>query len=103
MPLTAQQKRKFRSIGHQLKPVILVGDKGISEAIVSETQRALTDHELIKVSIRQSDREARSALSEQLCSECKAELVQKIGNISLIYKAAEKPNPKLSNLLRTMI
>lgn len=100
MPLDMQNKKRLRAIGHQLKPVVTVASKGFSDSVKEEILRALSDHELIKVSLRVDDREAKKQLSADICSACNAELVQAIGHIILIYKPAAKPNPRLSNLLR---
>lgn len=100
MSLNAAKKKHFRTIGHNLKPVVMVADKGLTEGVVEETLRALNDHELIKVKLAIGDREAKQQLIDQLISKTGAELVQTIGKIALIFKAADKPNPQLSNLLR---
>jgi RNA-binding protein len=97
MSLSKDKIKQLRQIGHALKPVVTVGDNGFSEAVVGELLRALKDHELIKVKIPNED---RAAVVEQLCELTGAELVQRIGNVALVFKAAAKPNPKLSNLLR---
>lgn len=100
MQLDASQKKRFRSIGHKLKPVIIIGDKGLSESVLLELQRALQDHELIKVKINAGSPAQRHDIAEQVCQQCTAVLVQSIGKMALIYRPADKPNPKLSNLLR---
>jgi len=98
--LSAQRQRQLRALGHHLNPIILVGDGGVSEGVVAETTRALEDHELIKIRTPAGDREGRGALIEALCQATGAACVQKIGRVALLYRAAEKPNPKTSNLLR---
>ncbi|WP_372965855.1 ribosome assembly RNA-binding protein YhbY [Marinobacter sp.] len=100
MSLSAEQRREYRAIAHNLKPVIIVGDKGLSEGLQEELDRALNDHELIKIKVASQDREARQEAIEELCKNSKAELVQTIGKIAVILRRAKKPNPKLSNLLR---
>ncbi len=100
MSLNAAKKKHFRTIGHNLKPVVMVADKGLTESVVEETLRALNDHELIKVKFAIGDREAKQQLMNELVEKTGAEMVQTIGKIALIYKAAKKPNPLLSNLLR---
>ncbi len=100
MALTPEKIKAYRRIGHQLKPVVMVSDNGLSEGVLNELERALRDHELIKVKISAGERETKQLLIQAICEETGAELVQKIGNIALIFKAAQKPNPKLSNLLR---
>lgn len=98
MSLSASQKKQFRAIGHNLKPIVTVAGKGVSSSIVEETLRALNDHELIKVKFQVGDREVKQQLIQALCNKCQAELVQTIGNIALIYRPAEEPNLQLSNL-----
>ncbi len=100
--LTASAKKQLRSIGHKLNPVVMIGDKGYSEAVDLELERALNDHELIKVKVNIADPGERREVIEQMCAARKAELVQSIGKIALIYRAAKKPDPRLSNLLRPL-
>lgn len=100
MSLSPEQRREFRAIAHNLKPVIIVGDKGLSEGLRDELERALNDHELIKIKVASQDREARQEAINALCESSGAELVQTIGKIAVILRRASKPNPKLSNLLR---
>ncbi|WP_111658108.1 ribosome assembly RNA-binding protein YhbY [Isoalcanivorax indicus] len=100
MPLSQQDKRRFKTIGHHLKPVLIFGGQGLTESFVEELNRRLEDHELIKVRVNAETRDDRSAVVEALCETSGAELVQRIGNIALLYRAAKKPSPKLSNILR---
>ena len=98
MSLTAQQKKQYRTLGHRLNPLVTVAGNGLSEGVQLEVDRALEDHELIKVKFNVGDRNVKQQLIQQLCEQVQAELVQQIGNIALIYRAAEEPNPKLTNL-----
>jgi RNA-binding protein len=100
MSLSPEQRREYRGIAHNLKPVIIVGDKGLSEGLQEELERALNDHELIKVKVASTDREVRQEAITELCKASGAELVQTIGKIAVILRRAKKPNSKLSNLLR---
>ncbi len=100
MSLSPEQRREYRAIAHNLKPVIIVGDKGLSEGLQDELDRALNDHELIKIKVASQDREVRREAIEALCEASSAELVQTIGKIAVILRRAKQPNPKLSNLLR---
>ena len=100
MTFTSQDKKRLRSIAHQLSPIVTIAQKGITETISDEIERALSDHELIKVKIFAADRDSRKELTLEICNQAKAQLVQSIGNIAVIYRAADKPNPKLSNILR---
>ncbi len=98
--LSIQERKRLRQIGHALNPVVMLGDKGLSEGVTEELNRALNDHELIKVKIVAEDREARAALISEVATVSGAEVVQTIGKIALLYKKAAKQNPKLSNLVR---
>ncbi|BBM02038.1 ribosome assembly RNA-binding protein YhbY [Microbulbifer sp. GL-2] len=100
MPLTADRKKALRSLGHNLKPVVTVAGNGLSEGVMEELERALEDHELIKVKLMIADREVRHQIVGELCKKSSSELVQEIGKIALIYRAAQKPDIKKSNLLR---
>lgn len=100
MPLSNQEKKHLKAIGHHLKPVLILGDKGLTDSLLEELNLRLEDHELIKVKIASEDREERQLITNALCEASGAELVQSIGKIALIYRTARKPNPKLSNILR---
>ncbi|WP_226642927.1 ribosome assembly RNA-binding protein YhbY [Microbulbifer variabilis] len=100
MPLTADRKKALRSLGHNLKPVVTVAGNGLSEGVMEELERALEDHELIKVKLMIADREVRHQVVGELCEKSSAELIQEIGKIALIYRAAQKPDVRKSNLLR---
>jgi RNA-binding protein len=100
MSLTSEQKKHFRTIGHNLNPLVMVAGKGLTENIQLEVDRALEDHELIKVKFAVGDREVKKQLIKELAAIVEAEVVQEIGNVALLYRKAEKPDPKLSNLLR---
>lgn len=98
--LSIQERKRLRQIGHALNPVVMIGDKGLTENVVEELNRALNDHELIKVKVGGEDRTARAALVVEFAEASGAHVVQTIGKIALLYKKAAKQNPKLSNLVR---
>jgi len=100
MPLNNEQKKQYKSIGHDLKPVLIVAGNGLNEGVIAELERALADHELIKVEIRSEDREERAAAIAELCKVGRAELVQTIGKKALIYRKNPQPNKQLSNIHR---
>lgn len=100
MSLTPEQKKHFRTLGHNLNPIVMVAGNGLSENIQLEVDRALEDHELIKVKFSVGDRAVKKQMIRELCEIVEAQLVQEIGNIALFYRAAREPNPKLSNLMR---
>ena len=103
MALSNQQKKQFRAIGHTLKPVVTVANNGLSESVVKELERAINDHELIKVKLSVGARENKAAVLKQLNQLIGSTTIQEIGNIALIYKASTKPDRHLSNLLRSNV
>jgi len=86
MSLSIKQRKELKAKAHYLKPVIRVGQKGMSENLLLETSRALDSHELIKVHIAQDDREARKHCMEELASSSGAELVGQIGKVCILYR-----------------
>jgi RNA-binding protein len=100
MPLSITEKKRFRQIGHQLNPVVMLGGQGLTEGVMAEIERALEDHELIKVRIGGEDREARRAVIDAITGQTRSEAVQIIGKLVLLYRAAKLPHPKLSNVMR---
>lgn len=100
MPLTPEQKKQYKSIGHHLKPVLTVADNGLTEGVLAELERALGDHELIKIKLNILDRDSRLETINGLCKTGKADLVQVIGKMALIYRKNLKVNKQLSNVHR---
>jgi RNA-binding protein len=100
MALSATEKKFCRSIGHHLKPIVLIGNAGLSDAVLAELERALEDHELIKVKVAAEDRDAKRATIAALAGAVNCEVVHSIGNVALVYRAAKQQNRKLSNLVR---
>jgi len=99
-PLPKDKQKRFRSIGHLLKPVVTIAGNGLSDNVLNEIERALNDHELIKIKLVTGEREEKSRWIGELLAQTGAQEVQHIGNIVLIYRAATKANEKLSNLKR---
>lgn len=86
--LTGAQRRYLRSLAHELNPIVLVGQRGISENLIDNFRQALLDHELVKVKVHGGDEIAEVA--EQLHQETGAQLAQHIGHILVFYK----PHPE---------
>lgn len=78
--------KKLRSSAHALKPVVMIGQNGLSESVFNEINLALDTHELIKIKIQSDDRTLRKSLSNEICSQCNAELIQSIGKIIVIFR-----------------
>lgn len=98
--LSSDRKKQLRAIAHNLKPIVTIAGNGLAESVISELERALKDHELIKVKLAVGEREERAKLIEALCEKTSSEKIQAIGKVIVLFRAAKKPNAKLSNLLR---
>lgn len=88
--MNTARRQALKAQAHHLKPVVLLGAKGLTPAVVDETNVALTAHELIKVKINGAEKEDRILMSTDLCQQLKADLVQLIGSTAIIYRQ----NPK---------
>lgn len=94
MTLTPNQKRHLRGRGHHLKPVVMVGQHGLRDAVIAEIEQALTAHELVKVKIA-ADRATRERLTEEIARQTGAELVQRIGQMQVLFRRNPK-KPKIA-------
>jgi RNA-binding protein len=93
--LTATQRKALRRLGHDRKPVVLVGGAGLSATVLAEIERALDSHELIKVRVRTGERDDRDALIAAMCTQAGAELVQRVGHVALLYRR----NPETAKIV----
>ena len=84
--LSNAQKRYLRGLAHALKPVLLVGAKGVTPAVLAELGEVLEQHELVKVKVAAEDREARDAAIEALVTGVDAALVGRIGHVAILYR-----------------
>jgi len=91
MPLSERQCKYLRRLGHALKPVVQIGARGISESVLTEVDAALEHHELIKVRVRADARAEREAMLAIVLERCRAEMIQRVGHVALIYRRAKKP------------
>ena len=95
MALTGKQTRHLRALAHSLKPVVMVGDKGLTAEVVHAADTALEDHELIKVKVA-DDRDGVKDAAEGLVAGTRSALVQIIGKTVVLYRAREeKPTIRL--------
>ena len=88
-PLNLKQQRALKATAHHLKPVVLIGDKGLTEAVLKEIDRALTTHELIKVKINGGEREERHVMANEIAEKNEAQLLQVIGRTVILYRENE--------------
>lgn len=92
MPLTDKQKKYLRGLAHDLKPVVHVGNAGVTPGVTAELAHNLEHHELIKVKLRVGDRDVRDAAIGRVIEDSDAELVARIGNVAILFRRnADKP------------
>jgi RNA-binding protein len=94
MELKEKQKKYLRGLAHKLEPKARSGNPGLTQNLIKEVEAQLLAHELIKVKVAAEDREERDRLIERMCAATKATLVQRIGNIAVLYKKNTK-KPKI--------
>ncbi len=94
MPLTRPQIKHLVSLAHHLKPVIMVGQNGVTENLLNELNIALDHHELVKIKIAGEDRDSRNEMIRRLCENSSAEKVQTIGKTLTLFKRNPK-KPKI--------
>lgn len=92
MPLAAEKKHNLRKKTPGLKPIILLGNQGLTPNVFAEIEQALDHHELIKIRMNAASREDKKILTENICQQCRAHLIQSIGHIIAIYR--ENPNKR---------
>jgi len=83
--------RQLRGLAHHLRPVVMLGNKGLTEQVSKETDGALEHHELIKVRSSADGKQARRAELQQLADATGSQLVQLIGRMGVLYREAETP------------
>ncbi len=93
MSLNKKQIQYLKGVAHSLKPIVLLGSNGLTEAVVAEIDYALNHHELIKVKIPTDDRENKGLIVDAICRETNATKVQVIGKTLVIYR--ESPEKKI--------
>lgn len=85
MIFTPSQRRRLKSLAHHLEPLVQVGQKGITDSLISAIDEILTDHELVKIRFMDF-KDEKHALSDQIVSRTGAGLVGIIGNVLTIYR-----------------
>ena len=89
MTLDKQVKKQLIAKSHQLNPVVIIGNNGLSEPVLAEIAVALAAHELVKIRINAADREEREMITKTICKTSQSELIQRIGHVISIYKKKE--------------
>ena len=84
--LTNKQTKHLKSLAHDLKPVVIVGDRGLTQSVIDEMSNAIETHELIKVKIRTDDRDERESMINTICKRTNSEKIQRVGHIVTLFK-----------------
>jgi RNA-binding protein len=95
MELSDKQKKYLRGLAHDLKPVVYVGNAGVTPGVTAELEQNLDHHELIKIKLRVGDRDARDAAIDRVVVDSHAELIGRIGNVAILYRR-RRDNPELA-------
>ncbi|NOX75543.1 MAG: ribosome assembly RNA-binding protein YhbY [Gammaproteobacteria bacterium] len=93
--LNPKQRRHLRGLSHTLKPIVMLGNAGLTDNILNEIDLGLGHHELIKVRISGMERDERAATSLEICRKTACKLVNSIGHIAVLYRPAKPPRIKL--------
>jgi RNA-binding protein len=95
-PLSAKRRSELRAEAHGLSPIVIIGDKGLTDLVIAEIDRSLRAHELVKVRASSGEREQRDIWLETICERLQAHPVQQIGKVFVVYreKPEEEPAPK---------
>ena len=88
--LTSKQVSYLRSLSHNLKPVVIIGNKGLTESVSKEIEANLDAHELIKIQVKEVSKVKRNLILDSLCEKIRAERVNHIGRQFIIFKASQK-------------
>ena len=89
MKLSNKQKQFLKGLAHKLKPVVLLGQNGLTEGVLAEIETAISHHELIKVKIATDDRETKQLIIDAIVRETEALALAKIGHIVVLYRPSE--------------
>ncbi|AGH81768.1 hypothetical protein PCNPT3_09150 [Psychromonas sp. CNPT3] len=95
MNLSNKQKKHLKSLAHSLKPIVLLGQNGLTEGVLAEIENALSFHELIKVKIATDDRETKQLIIDAIVRETEAINITKIGHVVVLYRQSEENKVEL--------
>ena len=94
MKIKQSEKKALKAAGHNLKPVITIGMNGLSESLLSEFEKTIDHHELIKIRIRISDKSSRKELIKELCDKSKSQVVSTVGSTAVVFRKNPKSQKK---------
>ncbi|WP_213990485.1 ribosome assembly RNA-binding protein YhbY [Sodalis sp. dw_96] len=88
MNLNNKQKQHLKGLAHLLKPVVMLGNNGLTEGVLAEIEQAIEHHELIKIKIAAEERDTKKLIADAIVRETGAVCVQIIGSILVLYRPA---------------
>lgn len=92
--LSVSQRLALKGRAHALNPVVMIGNAGLTPAVLDEIERSLKSHDLLKIKVMSDDREAREAMLQEICTVLHAGPVQHIGKTLVVYRPLETPIAK---------
>lgn len=95
MAVNDKQKRYLRGLAHPLKPVVMIGNKGLTETVLAEIENALEQHELIKVRVTGQEKAERTEMLNEIATKTSSNLIMIIGHIGGLYRPAQEPSIQL--------
>ncbi|MEH6596958.1 MAG: ribosome assembly RNA-binding protein YhbY [Colwellia polaris] len=98
MNLNKKQIQYLKGLAHSLKPVVMLGNNGLTEAVVAEIDYSLNHHELIKIKIPTDDRETKALIVEAICRETNATKVQVIGKTLIIFRPTDEKKIRIPKI-----
>lgn len=98
MTLTGKQKNYLRGIAHNKNPIVTIGGKGLTDAVMNEVELALDQHELLKIKLPTNSKAEKVALLAQITSQSNSEPVQLIGRVAVIFRATDEQKITLPSI-----
>jgi len=98
MTLTGKQKNYLRGVAHNKNPIVTIGGKGLTDAVMNEVELALNQHELLKIKLPTNSKAEKVALLAQITSKSDSEPVQLIGRVAVIYRASDEQKITLPSI-----
>ncbi len=95
LSLSVPQRLELKGRAHGLKPVVIIGNAGLTPAVLDEVERSLKSHDLLKIRVMNDDREVRESILQEICETLKAGPVQHIGKMLVIYRPLAVPIAKV--------
>jgi len=90
MTLTGKQKNYLRGIAHSKNPIVSIGNKGLTTAVLNEIELALAQHELLKIKLPGASKAEKTTLLENISEQSNSQIVQLIGNVGVVYRTSDE-------------